>query len=415
MHGYRRPVHVVVVSGLSREAYRSGLDAGYLTAFDFLSNVGIVRRDCVAPFPSVTPTAIATIATGAPPSLHGVLGRSWYSRKNRAIHAFDPTAPAEAPAFDFLEDRLTEAACRVFTLNVPRACGGSGAGVGLGDRQVADLTSAIIREGRPDLTISVLRDLDAGGHAGGPGGMAASLARADRELGRILEAYGTWENAVAAARWLVVGDHGMSGIYGELASHVVEPSDLPVGPGALVVPNGRAAFVYLEDGAVAAAAGHTMEDRAEALSRHRSVDQVFWREASWTRARQQDITCSWRLGKGFLDVRGREWQMTGDPRTLGLDIAQGMLVETDYPDPMHRVDDLLDAADAPDLVVTARRGYEFVPRSGRASHGSLQSADSLVPLIAAGFYLVPHFPEARDVALLAMAALLPEESLAGRS
>ena len=421
-----RPVHVLVLSGLSRDAYRAGLEAGYLSALDFLSNAGIARTDCVAPFPSVTPTAVATIATGGAPSLHGVLGRTWYSRKAGCIREFDPVT-AGSPAFDYLDDKLEEAGRRVFTLNVPTACGGSGIGVGLPDRYVVDLTRGVIRDGRPDLTISVLRELDTSGHALGPCAIMPSLLEADRQLGRLLEAYGSWENALATARWIVVGDHGMSPVRGESPSHVIGSTELALGRRDVVVTlNGRTAFLYLRASEAPEPRGARPDRKAEreaiclerqalaeALAELPAVDQVFWREESWTCARQRDLTCSWRPGGGFHDMRGREWQVTGDVRALGLELSAGQLLEGAYPDPMHRVDDLLDAADAPDLVVTARPDYEFAPQSGRGSHGSLLAQDSLVPIIAAGFGLVPHYPEARDVGLLAMGALLPEEAFGG--
>lgn len=405
-----RPVHVIVVGGLSQEAFRTGLDAGYLTAIEFLSGNGIVRKDCVAPFPSLTPTAIASIVTGMAPDLHGILGRAWFSRKDRTVHEFDPGGPSRSPAFGSLGDRLAGVGRRIFTAGVPRACGGSGTGVGLGDGQVADLTRSVIRDARPDLTISFLREMDARGHASGTGGTIPSLRRADREVGRILESYGSWENALTAARWIVTGDHGMSAVNGDLPGHILSAEDLSLPSGAIVVPNGRAAFIYLEADGAGDKPG--IEAIAEALAGLRATDQVFWREAGWTRVRQRDLACSWRPGQGFLDVRGREWQVVGDFRALGLVLRAGQLVETEYSDPMRRVDDLLDAADAPDMVITARRGYEFAPGSGRASHGSLLAEDSEVPLVATGFGMVPHFPEARDVAKMALEALLPDGALA---
>ena len=67
-----------------------------------------------------------------------------------------------------------------------------------------------------------------------------------------------------------------------------------------------------------------------------------------------------------------------------------LLPESEYPNALERIEGVLNCANAGDVVVSAALGYEFSDaggghHAGGGSHGSLHAADSLVPLITAGF------------------------------
>ncbi len=407
-----RPVHIVIVSGLSPAALRMGLQDSYLEAASFLVSAGALREDCVSPFPTVAPTSVATLATGLTPREHGILGRAWYDRRKGRIHHFDPERELAAPAAPVLATRMVQSGLRFMTLGVPVGCGGTGRGVGLTDDENARMTRAVIDSGSADLTVTLLRDMDASAHEVGPGFTMPALWRADRAIGHLLDAYGSWDDALGSARWIVVGDHGFSRIFPDNPehplSHAVPPEALALSHRAVVVPNGRAAFSYLQGKG-------DRERHAAELSRLACVDQVFWRNGDWSRARLGDLEFAWETGSGARDSRGQTWRTTGSLEVFGLAELAGQLVETSYPDPLRRVNDLLKAPDAPDLVVTAREGYEFTAgRQDRGNHGSLSSADSLVPLIATGFGPLPAFTRTADVASLAAAAMdVPELVLSG--
>ncbi|MBM3270257.1 MAG: alkaline phosphatase family protein [Candidatus Sericytochromatia bacterium] len=406
-----RPVHILIVSGLSPEALRAGLRDSVLESAAFLAKAGALREDCVAPFPSVAPTSVATLATGLTPREHGILGRAWYDRLRRRVHKFDPARELAAPAAPTLATRLAEAGLRFLSFGVPVGCGGTGLGVGQSDADNARLTREAIASRGADLTVTLLRDTDDAGHAAGPGFTMPALARADRALGHLLAGYGDPAEAVVQARWIVVGDHGFSPIFvdrpGEAHSHAARPGDLVLGTAAEIVPNGRAAFAYVADAV-------DREAYAAELSALPCVDQVFWRAGEWVHGRKAALGLRWAAGQGASDARDQCWRTEGDLAVVGMAESGGRLVESAYPDALRRVADLLRAEHAPDLVATAREGYEFTTGRHRGNHGSLTAADSVVPLIAAGFGPLPALTRTADVARLAAAAMdVPELVLSG--
>lgn len=402
-----RPVHIVIISGLAPDALRTGLADGYLTSLGFLTSAGTLRYDCVAPFPSVTPTGVATAATGLSPGHHGILGRAWYERRHAHVHEFDPARDLAAPDSPVLDQRLHEAGRRLATVNIPTGCGGTGLGVGADDRRVAELTADVVRRRAADVTVSLLRDTDVSAHEVGPDFASPALWRADRALARMLEAYGSREEAALRARWIVAGDHGMSRMHRDRPDHVqvhaMAPRALTQGrDGVLVVPNGRAAFVYLDD----LATYEEIERVTEAFSLKPGVDQVFWQAHGWTCARHGDLRFEWRPGEGLRDARGQAWRVSGSGAVVGLEIASGVLVESQHVDPLRRILDFFAAPDAPDLVLTAQEGYEFsAGRPEYGSHGSLTAHDSLVPIVAVGTPTLPPHLRLQDVAEIALAAL----------
>lgn len=404
-----RPIHIVIVSGLTPQSLRTGLADGYLSTLGQLASAGVLRYDCVAPFPSVTPTGVATIATGLSPGHHGILGRAWYERRRHHVHRYDPARDLAAPDSPILAQRLLEAGKRLGTVNIPTGCGGNGHGVGADDRQVAELTRALIRSGTAHVTISLLRGVDASAHEVGPDFVSPAIWRADRALGHILEAYGSATEALERARWIVVGDHGMSrtlpDAVGRKPVQNLAGSDRTEGrdavhDGAVIVPNGRAAFVYLPD-------AHTYDDIeriAGSFALKPGIDQVFWQSNGWMCARHGDLEFDWKSGQGLRDARGQGWRISGAGAALGLEVASGVLVESTYVDPLRRIEDFFAAQDAPDLVLTAQEGYEFPDgRPEHGSHGSLTAQDSLVPLLATGVRTLPPHLRLQDVADLALA------------
>jgi hypothetical protein len=402
-----RPVHLVIISGLAPEPLREGLADGYLEALGFLSQAGTLRSDCVAPFPSVTPTCLATITTGLPPRLHGILGRAWYERRRSHVHEFDPRRELTAPSAPILASRLMSAGKRTATSNVPIGCGGTGPGVGESDLNAADLTRSAIQKGGVDLTITFLRDHDVSGHGVGPGYTMPALWRADRALGHLMEAYGTWEDAVWGARWLVMGDHGMSRIRFDrphgLGTHEIDPSELECARrGVIAIGNGRSAFVYLPDGWTR----HGVSKLVDEIVSIQGVDQVCWEADGWTFVRHGDLEFAFAPGQAVRDHYGRRWRVAGNPAVLGLTVVSNVVADSEYPDPMCRFLDLLGADASPDLVVTARDGFEFSRgRPERGSHGSLTRSDSLVPLLAVGMGSLPIHLRSQSIADIVASAL----------
>lgn len=71
---------LVVIDSLKPEMLDRALAAGRAPVLSGLIERGSYIRDCVSTFPSVTPVAAATIATGAGPDGHGIPSMNWYRR-----------------------------------------------------------------------------------------------------------------------------------------------------------------------------------------------------------------------------------------------------------------------------------------------------------------------------------------------
>ncbi|MEG6522160.1 alkaline phosphatase family protein [Desulfotomaculum sp. 1211_IL3151] len=82
MPQYKRVIYIIIDSFHPR-ALEHCMARGELSAFSFLIQKGSLDPDCVSIFPTMTPTCTSTLATGAPPSTHGIPGMVWYHRGER--------------------------------------------------------------------------------------------------------------------------------------------------------------------------------------------------------------------------------------------------------------------------------------------------------------------------------------------
>jgi hypothetical protein len=95
------------------------------------------------------------------------------------------------------------------------------------------------------------------------------------------------------------------------------------------------------------------------------------------------------LGDGAQDAAGRVWDLSGDPRTLDMEIVEGRIRYGEYPDALERLWGCLLAPRCGDVVLSATPGHTFGEISGTfhagSDHGSLHASDSNVFVLAAGF------------------------------
>ncbi len=108
----------------------------------------------------------------------------------------------------------------------------------------------------------------------------------------------------------------------------------------------------------------------------------------WMIAQRHAGLMRFRRGEGHVDARGNGFTVEGDT---------DLLPESEYPNALERIEGVLNCANAGDVVVSAALGYEFSDAGGGhhvggGSHGSLHAADSLVPLITAGFDVRMELP-----------------------
>jgi hypothetical protein len=168
---------------------------------------------------------------------------------------------------------------------------------------------------------------------------------------------------------------------------VLGPSDVAPSEAELAVcPAGRSAQVYVldDDGRDA-----RVQRVASDLRTVEGVDLVIHLregEAVVTSARGE-----LRFGPGdeFEDDRGKRWSVEGEEAVLDLELRDGRVIESAYPDPFGRLWSALCCPNGGDVLASADPGYEFVDWGGAdhvggGSHGSLHRDDSLGVLLTCG-------------------------------
>jgi hypothetical protein len=256
-----------------------------------------------------------------------------------------------------------------------------------------------------DFLLLSLPDNDHHSHNHGPEAMVTSIAHADRNLGRVVEAAGGMDEFLDGHAVLLMADHSQTKIEAELPIvealaetwRVLEPwSETPGRAETAVSPSARAASVYL------------LGDRKrqgppirEALEAMDGVELLAWRDDGAPDATvwSPDGELRFRPGDQVADARGLKWDLGGDPGALGAEVSGGRFEAPDYPDALFRLWSLLRAPTRGDFVVSAAPGYECVDWGGAShlgggSHGSLRREDSAGPLLFVG--CGPDSPEDRE-------------------
>lgn len=73
-----KKVLYIVVDALATRVVEPALNAGRLPNTTKLIDMGVMRPECIAIFPSITPAATCALATGCYPREHGIAGAYWY-------------------------------------------------------------------------------------------------------------------------------------------------------------------------------------------------------------------------------------------------------------------------------------------------------------------------------------------------
>lgn len=86
----KKKVLLVVIDALATRVVEPALAAGKLPNLTRLSEQGKLIPRCTPAFPSITPSATTTIATGEYPARHGILGNFWYDEvEDEAVYLGD--------------------------------------------------------------------------------------------------------------------------------------------------------------------------------------------------------------------------------------------------------------------------------------------------------------------------------------
>jgi hypothetical protein len=328
-------VCLLVVDGLGWELLRE-----HPAAAPFLSELGVAGRVLMAGFPATTATSLASLGTGRPPGQHGVLGYQvavpgegrllnalhWDARVDPVAWQPGPTIFERAVAAGIGAFRVGHSAFRKTGLFVATMRGAEYVSANTFGALVAQAGAALRRCDRA-LVVVYHGELDATGHAFGCGSDAWRY-----HLGHVDKLAEQLAGVLPAGTVLhVTADHGMVDVPAGDRVDVDAVAELRAGV-ALLGGEPRARHVY----AVPGAAGDVLAAWREVLG-HRA----------WVASREEAVADGW-----FGPV---------DPWLAP------------------RIGDVVAAPAGPWAIVATQAEPREFPLIGM--HGSLTSADQLVPLL----------------------------------
>jgi hypothetical protein len=299
----------------------------------------------------------------------------------------------------------------------------SGLGMpGVRDRHSGCVSSYMVENDLFDFLLLSLPDNDWYSHKYGPEAQVRSLAQADLQLARVMDAGGGVERFLDEHAVIAMADHSQAEITGTIALQD-ELAELGVlGPGRqgssarsespriAVSPSQRAAMVYALHATERDSMRALVEARALAVE---GVDLVMWLERDAHDAPREGVISSaergelrFRPGGPVTDPRGRPWSVEGALAAIEGEVQDGLLVTDAYPDALARVWSALTCPTSGEVLLSATPGYEFIDwgrqaHLGGGSHGSLHASDSIGALILSGVSLPDPEPAQwaiRDVA-----------------
>jgi hypothetical protein len=254
-----------------------------------------------------------------------------------------------------------------------------------------------------DFMLFSLPDNDSFSHKNGPYATVASIAHADRQLERLMDAAGGPDAFLSEHAVIVCADHSHAPVekvvdlrecFGDW--DVLEPN-APAGTEAEIAlcPAQRSGMVYVLN--EERRGELTVRAAAEAL-RLDGVDLVMHRSGDEGVIRSERGELRFAPGGDLSDLRGGSWSVEGELGVLHARVADGMLQTPEYPDALSRSWSALSCSTAGDVLLSAAPGWEFADWGGQdhldgGSHGSLHRSDSLGALAWCG--LGPDSADAR--------------------
>ncbi len=263
------------------------------------------------------------------------------------------------------------------------------------------LAAQIIRdEKQPDFLLVYLPDNDKYSHVHGPLNSMPSIARADKQIKSVLDAFGSWEKALEENIIIIAGDHSQTSV-GSDSSCIIDLDKILAKFRRLALrnrsdertelalcPNERMASIYILKNK-----SQLLDQVVEILAKDSRHSQIAWREKRrYYKVIQggcQRELAFWPNGPQ-VDVYGMTWGFDGDLSVLDAEVdSQGKISFGRFPDAFSRLQSALDARRGVRIIVSAAPGFEYKAEGaaihpGGGSHGSLEQEDSLVPLIIAG-------------------------------
>ncbi len=265
------------------------------------------------------------------------------------------------------------------------------------DQHTACAGIELVLDGRYEFMLLSFPDNDNWSHRYGPDEQTHSIANADAQFQRVIDAAGGYRRFMDEHAVIVVSDHSHSKVTDSfdlvelLKGHewqVLEPRRGRKGKDAeiAVSPAARAANIYVLD---RANRGTEVALLVEDLRREALIDQVLWLEEGAAHVVMGAAELTFKPGEQYTDPRGNSWDVEGDFAALGLEVSGGEIVSREYPDALGRAWSGLVCPGSGDVMVTPEIGLEFldwggVSHAGGGTHGSLHRDDSAAQLIVTG-------------------------------
>jgi predicted AlkP superfamily pyrophosphatase or phosphodiesterase len=385
-----KSVVLIVIDGLTPSMF----EAADTPALRFLAEHGSYRR-AASTFPSLTPVCLSSIATGAHGDVHEIPHLVWWHREEQRLVEYGSSFGAVRAAglarslrdtivdlnarhlgrnaetiYEQLESTgLTTAAINITCYRgrhrhlptipgVPAVNGPkrfffyslyesdkTGAPIAVRNRALGSIDAyaawvgrwLVTRDGF-DVLVYYLPDYDFASHAAGPDTAHEALQRSDSAIAALMDAAGGPDAFLDRYAVVVCSDHGQS--------RVEQTARLDAGTD-LVTASNRAAMVYTDDARAV----------AERFDEQPAAGIVLFEEDGRVVARRD-----------------------GDEDDALLDAV---------PDGHARAAAALANPNSGEVLVSATPGWEFVDLAGRhhlggGSHGSLEAADSEVPMLTVG-------------------------------
>lgn len=265
------------------------------------------------------------------------------------------------------------------------------------DQHTACAGVELVLDGSYEFMLLSFPDNDNYSHREGPEQQHVSIAEADAQFQRVIDAAGGYRRFTQEHAVVVVSDHSHSlveeefdllGKLEELEWSVLQPrtSRRRAQAEIAVSPAARVANIYvLKPAHRRGQLPLLVEDLRECPQ----VDQLLWLEGGEAHVVQGGARLRFKPGSDFVDGRGDAWDLHGDLEALGLRAEDGRVESELYPDALARAWSGLHCPGSGDLMLTPKLGYEFLDWGGNAhvgggTHGSLHKVDSAAQLIVHG-------------------------------
>lgn len=290
----------------------------------------------------------------------------------------------------------------------------SGLGMpGVRDRHSGCVSAYLVEHDLFDFLLLSLPDNDWFSHKHGVESQVQSLAQADLQLARVMNAAGGVEEFLQEHAMIVMADHSQTKVTATIALQddlaelgvlgPVRASEAPSEgePRIAVCPSQRAAMVYALREEERDAMRASVVTLALGID---GVDLVIWLERDAHEAPREGVIASplhgelrFAPGGPVADPRGVSWSVEGALEAIGARVQDGCLLSPEYPDALSRAWSALTCPTSGEVLLSAGPGREFIDwgrqaHVGGGSHGSLHASDSLGALILSGVDLPDPVP-----------------------